>query len=98
MKCRNLGTHSGGYEERHLAGHNALLSVESQPGFRRNFPTPFSGRKNKHTRKAAWLCLPPALTLICCSAYHSTPNMEAKYFYETPVDLQRTTLRYVYAV
>jgi hypothetical protein len=41
------------------------------------------------------LALPPAFTLVYCSAYSSTLKMEATYSYETPVDFQRTTRRYI---
>jgi hypothetical protein len=39
--------------------------------------------------------LPPAFTLVSCSAYSSTLKMEAIYFSETSVDFQRTTRRYI---
>jgi hypothetical protein len=41
------------------------------------------------------LCLPPAFTLVSCSAYSSTLKMEAICSSETSVDFQRTTLRYI---
>jgi hypothetical protein len=41
------------------------------------------------------LCLPPAFTLVSCSAYSSTLKMEAVYYSETSVDFQRTTRRYI---
>jgi hypothetical protein len=34
--CRISGSHSGGYEDFYLQGHNAVYSVGSQPTFRRN--------------------------------------------------------------
>jgi hypothetical protein len=37
------------------------------------------------------LCLPPASTLVSCSAYSSILKMEAIYSSETSVDFQRTT-------
>jgi hypothetical protein len=39
--------------------------------------------------------LPPALTLVSCSAYFSTLKMEAIRSSETSVDSQRTTWRYI---
>jgi hypothetical protein len=77
-------------EEYHLLGYNAVQSVESQPTFRRNILPPFSGSKNKQ----AELCLPPAYTLVSCSAYFSTMKMEAICSSETSVDFQRTTRRH----
>jgi hypothetical protein len=41
------------------------------------------------------LCLPPAFTLVSCSAYSSTLKMEAICSSETSVDFQRTTRRYI---
>jgi hypothetical protein len=41
------------------------------------------------------LCLPPAFTLVSCSAYSSTLKMEAIWSSETTVDFQRTTRRYI---
>jgi hypothetical protein len=49
---------------------------------------PSSGSKNK-------LCLPPAFTLVPCSAYFSTLKTEVICFSETSVDFQRTTRRYI---
>jgi hypothetical protein len=42
---RISGSHSGGYEEYHLMGYNAVYSVECQPTFRRNISPPSSGSK-----------------------------------------------------
>jgi hypothetical protein len=42
-----------------------------------------------------WFCLLPALTLVPCSAYSSTMKMEAICSFETSVDFQRTTRRYI---
>jgi hypothetical protein len=52
----------------------------------------FGGIYRLHT---AELCLPPAFTLVSCSAYSSTLKMEAICFSETSVDFQRTTWRYI---
>jgi hypothetical protein len=41
------------------------------------------------------LCLPPALTLVSCSAYFSILKMEAICCSETSVDFQLTTRRYI---
>jgi hypothetical protein len=41
------------YEEFHVLGYNALLSVESQPTFRRNISHPSSGSKNKPSKEPA---------------------------------------------
>jgi hypothetical protein len=40
-------------------------------------------------------CLPPTLTLVCCSAYSSTLKIEAKCSSELSIDFQRTTRRYI---
>jgi hypothetical protein len=45
-------------------------------------------RRNKH-------CLPSAFTLVSCSAYSSTLKMDATCSFETSVDFQRTTWRYI---
>jgi hypothetical protein len=42
----------------------------------------------------AELCLPPAFTLVPCSAYSSTLKMEAICASETSIVFQRTTRRY----
>jgi hypothetical protein len=41
------------------------------------------------------VCMPPAFTLVSCSAYSSALKMEAIYSSETSVDIQRTTRRYI---
>jgi hypothetical protein len=41
------------------------------------------------------LCLPPAFTLVSCSAYSSTLKIEATSSSETSADFQRTTCRYI---
>jgi hypothetical protein len=41
------------------------------------------------------LCLPPAFTLVSCSAYSSTLKMETIYSSEMSVEFQRTTRRYI---
>jgi hypothetical protein len=46
-------------------------------------------------REGRWPCLPPAFTLVSCSAYFSILKMEAICFFETSVDNQRTTRRYI---
>jgi hypothetical protein len=38
----------------HLLGYNAMSSIESQLTFRRNTLSPFSGSKNKPSKKPAW--------------------------------------------
>jgi hypothetical protein len=43
----------------------------------------------------AELCLPPAFTLLSCSAYSSTMKMEAMCSSETSVDFQRAIRRYI---
>jgi hypothetical protein len=67
-------------EEYYLLRYNALL-VEKP-----------SDVSEKHT--ASIFGLPPASTLVSCSAY-STLKMEAICSSETLVDFQRTTQRYV---
>jgi hypothetical protein len=52
--CRIWGSHSGGYEEYHHLGYNAVQSVDSQPTFRRNISPPSSGPKHKPSKKATW--------------------------------------------
>jgi hypothetical protein len=81
-------------EEYCLLGYNTVWSVENQPAFRRNILPPSSGSKNKVSKKPE-LCLPPAFTLVSCSAYSSTLKMEAICSSETSVDFQRTTQRYI---
>jgi hypothetical protein len=41
------------------------------------------------------LCLPPAFTLVSCSAYSSTLNIEAICSSETSADFQRTARHYI---
>jgi hypothetical protein len=41
------------------------------------------------------ISLPPAFTLVSCSAYSSTLKIEAICFSETSVDFQRTTRQYI---
>jgi hypothetical protein len=78
-----------------LLEYIAVWSVESQPTFRRNISPPSSGSKNKQRKKPAELCLPPAFTLVSCSAYFLTLKMEATCSSETSVDFQRTTRRFI---
>jgi hypothetical protein len=66
-------------DECYLLLCNAVQSVESLPTFRRNI--------------SPQICLPPALTLVSCSAYSSTLKMEAICFSVTLVDFQRNTRR-----
>jgi hypothetical protein len=49
----------------------------------------------QETSLKAKLCLPPALTLVSCSAYYSTLKMEAICSSEASVDFQRTTRCYI---
>jgi hypothetical protein len=72
-----------------------LCTPVNERTFRKNISPLSSGLKNKPSNKPAGLCLPPALTLVSCSAYFSTLNMEAKCCSETSVDFQRTTRRYI---
>jgi hypothetical protein len=53
------------------------------------------GRRISRARNLSLLCLPLAFTLVTCSIYSSTLKMEAIYFSETSVDIQRTTRRYI---
>jgi hypothetical protein len=46
-------------------------------------------------KKDSRLCLPPAFTLVSCSAYSSTLKMEAICSSETSVDIQQPTWRYI---
>jgi hypothetical protein len=50
-----------------------------------------SARNQQATKR----CLPPAFTLVSCSACFSTLNMKAIYSSETSVDPQRTTRRHI---
>jgi hypothetical protein len=49
----------------------------------------------QETSMKAELCLPPAFTLVSCSAYSSTLIMEATHSSETSVDTEQTTQRYI---
>jgi hypothetical protein len=49
QQCRIWGFHSGGYEEYHLLGYDAVQSVELQPTFRRNISPPSSRSKKAST-------------------------------------------------
>jgi hypothetical protein len=72
--------------------YNAVWSVKSQETFRRNISLPSSA--NKLNKKSAWKQvartdgLPPAFTLVSCSAHSSTTNMETLCSSETLADLQ----------
>jgi hypothetical protein len=48
----------------------------------------------KSSRKSHTVCLPPAFTLVSCSAYSSTLKMEVPCSSETSVDFQWSTRRY----
>jgi hypothetical protein len=50
-----------------------------------------SQARNQHKE----LCLSPSFTLVSCSAYSSTPKMEAICSSETSVDFQRIARRYI---
>jgi hypothetical protein len=49
----------------------------------------------RNQREASRACLPPASTLISCSAYSLTQKMEAICSTETSVDFHRTTRRFI---
>jgi hypothetical protein len=49
----------------------------------------------RNQRESLMLCLPPAFTLVSCSAYSSTLKKEAICSSETSVDFQRTTRLYI---
>jgi hypothetical protein len=61
--------------------YNVAQSVVSEPSFRKDM--------------SPLLCLPPAFTLVSCSASSSTLKIEATYSSETSVDFQRATQRYI---
>jgi hypothetical protein len=82
--CEIWGSHSGGYEEFHLLGYNALYSVQSQLMFRRNMSPPSSGLNNKPSKKPAWSRQQAELG-----------SLEATYSSEMSVDFQRTTRSYI---
>jgi hypothetical protein len=46
-------------------------------------------------RETNVVCLPPAFTLVSCSAYSSTLKMEVICSSETSVDFQQTTRHYI---
>jgi hypothetical protein len=52
-------------------------------------------RYQSESRWQASLCLPPAFTLVSCSAYSPTLKMEAICSSEMSVNFQRTTRRYI---
>jgi hypothetical protein len=52
-----------------------------------------NNRYHLNSNREVVCCLPPAFTLVSCSAYSSTLKMEAIYSPETSVDFQRTTRR-----
>jgi hypothetical protein len=52
--CRISGSHSDGYEESSLVGHNAVISVEIQKTFRRHMSLEYSVSKNKPSKEPAW--------------------------------------------
>jgi hypothetical protein len=70
------------YEQYFLLGGNAVQSTESQLMFWRNILPPSSG-------------LPPAFTLVSCSAYFFTLKMRAICSSEKLVDFQQTTQHYI---
>jgi hypothetical protein len=45
--------------------------------------------------ESLWVCLPPAFTLVSCSAYSLAQKIDATYFSEMLVDLEWTTRRYI---
>jgi hypothetical protein len=51
---------------------------------------PSSGLKN-----ILRFCLPPAFTLVSCSAYSSTMKTEAICPFESSVDIRQTTRHYI---
>jgi hypothetical protein len=87
-----LASASSGYEQFNLLEYNTVYSVESQSTFRRTVSPPSSGSISQERNR---LCLPPAFTLVSCSAYSSTLKMEAICSSETSVYFQRTTRRYM---
>jgi hypothetical protein len=71
-----------GYEVFYLLGYNAEYSVEIQPTFQKNM-----------SPKPSWQSLPHVFTLVSCSAYSLTLNMEALCSSEMLIDFQMTTRR-----
>jgi hypothetical protein len=51
--CRIWGSHTGGYEEYHLPGYNAVWAVECQPTFRRNMSP-----SSSESKKISWARTP----------------------------------------
>jgi hypothetical protein len=83
-------SHSDGYADFCLLWYNA---VDCKPPFWRNTSPPFSGLKNKPSRRPAWnrALLATFFVLVSCLACFSTLQMEAKFSSETSVDFQPTT-------
>jgi hypothetical protein len=75
-------THSTGFEVLCLLGYDAVLSVESQPTFRRNISHPSSGLKVNQARNQneAWL-FAACFLLGSWLAYSSTLKMDAVSFF-----------------
>jgi hypothetical protein len=77
-------------EDFDLLGYN---SVESQLKFRRNISPPSSGSKDKSSKKP--IVLSTCFMLETCLAHSSNLKVETIYSYETSIDFQRNTLRYI---
>jgi hypothetical protein len=60
-------------------------------------PSPGSSRTSAGSLQiiGCRIYLSPTFTVVSCSAYFSTPKMEAICSSETSVDFQRTTRRYI---
>jgi hypothetical protein len=82
--CRIWGSRDGGYEESVFWDITPCSPLKVNRRFGGTYHLHLQGR-----------CLSPAFSLVSCSAYSLTLNMEAVYSFYTSADFQQTTWRYI---